>query len=254
MIVSDLLKQQDNVRHGFFTRQGGVSNGIYSSLNCGYGSGDEADKVRENRLRVTAKLGIEQNHIASVRQVHSGRAVVAQADWSRETMPEADAIVTAEHGLAIGILTADCTPVLFCDASVPVIGAAHAGWRGAKGGVLEATIELMVELGAARESICASIGPTISQAAYEVGEDFRDNFVSDDLNNAAFFVKDDEGGKPHFDLPGYCRNRLIQTGIQSVELLGLCTYASDSLFYSYRRSTHRGEADYGRQISAIVIL
>ena len=254
MIVSNLLKDQENVRHGFFTRRGGVSTGIYSSLNCGYGSSDDAEAVGENRLRVAAKLGSASSHVVTVRQVHSSRALIADQSWRQGSLPEADAIVTAERGVGIGVLTADCTPVLFCDAAAAVIGAAHAGWRGAKGGVLEAVIELMESLGAKRERICAAIGPTISQPAYEVGEEFRDNFLSENENNASFFTKDGMTGNAHFDLPGYCQKRLMLAGIEYVEQMGLCTYGDESLFYSYRRSIHRGEADYGRQISAIVIM
>lgn len=254
MIVSDLLKEQDNIRHGFFTRQGGVSTGIYESLNCGYGSGDKAGSVRENRMRVAAKLGIEHSNVLTVRQVHSSRAVVADMGRKQGDLPEADAIVTAERGVGIGVLTADCTPVLFCDAAAGVIGAAHAGWRGALNGVIEAVIEEMEGLGARRERICAAIGPAISQSAYEVGKDFRENFLAADKSNAGFFRELSKNGKPHFNLPGYCQMRLTQASIGSIEQMGLCTYGDESLFYSYRRSVHRGEADYGRQISAIVIL
>lgn len=254
MIVSDLLKEQDNIRHGFFTREGGVSTGIYESLNCGFGSGDNADAVRENRMRVAAKLGIEHSNVLTVRQVHSARALVADRGWRQESLPEADAIVTAERGVGIGVLTADCTPVLFCDATAAVIGAAHAGWRGAKNGVIESVIQEMETLGARRERICTAVGPAISQAAYEVGEDFRENFLAEDENNATFFSYNGNNGRPHFDLPGYCQKRLTLAGIGSIEQMGLCTYGDESLFYSYRRSIHRGEADYGRQISAIVIL
>lgn len=254
MIVSDLLKEQENIRHGFFTRQGGVSAGIYQSLNCGYGSGDDTGAVRENRTRVAAKLGIHHSNVLTVRQVHSSRALVADSDWKQESLPEADAIVTAEPGVGIGVLTADCTPVLFCDAAAAVIGAAHAGWRGAKDGVIESVIREMENLGARRERISAAIGPAISQAAYEVGEDFRERFLAEDVSNAAFFMYSGRNDKPHFDLPGYCQKRLTLAGIESIEQMGLCTYGDESLFYSYRRSIHRGEADYGRQISAIVIL
>ncbi|MBX2804693.1 MAG: peptidoglycan editing factor PgeF [Hyphomicrobiales bacterium] len=254
MIVSDLLKEQANIRHGFFTRQGGVSTGIYDSLNCGYGSGDKTESVRENRKRVAGKLGIAHGNVLTVRQVHSSRAVVADSNWSQDSLPEADAIVTAEPDVAIGVLTADCTPVLFCDSAAAVIGAAHAGWRGAKGGVIEAVIAEMESLGASRERICATIGPAISRAAYEVGEDFQGNFLAEDESNADFFSQSDNNSRPHFDLPGYCQKRLALAGIVSVERMELCTYTDDSLFYSYRRSIHQGEADYGRQISAIVIL
>jgi YfiH family protein len=254
MIASDLLKHQTDVRHGFFTRRGGVSEGIYHSLNCGFGSGDASQNVRKNRLRVAAKLGIGEAGPLTVRQVHGNRAVVADSAWQQEERPEADALVTAERGLGIAILTADCTPILFADAEAGVAAAAHAGWRGAKTGIIEATIEAMEGLGARRERIHAAIGPTISQKAYEVGKEFQNAFLEDGDANGTFFARASGSGKPHFDLPAYCGQRLSQAGIGIVDDLGLCTYGNESLFYSYRRSVHRGETDYGRQISAIVLM
>ncbi len=254
MIVSELLKDQSGVRHGFFTRSGGVSAGIYQTLNCGFGSGDAAENVRENRIRVAAKLGAEENRLVTVRQVHSSRAVVAETPWTPDAAPEGDAIVTNARGLAVAILTADCTPILFSDAESGVIAAAHAGWRGAKTGIIDAVVSTMEELGARRDHIHAAIGPTISQGAYEVGTDFKDAFVGDDDANGAFFLTLKDGGKPHFDLPGYCHRRLDDLGIGHIDGLGLCTYENESLFYSYRRSVHRKEGDYGRQISAIVLM
>jgi YfiH family protein len=253
MIVNDLLKDQDGIRHGFFTRRGGVSEGVYRSLNCGFGSSDAAEKVQENRERVAAKLGTEREKLLTVRQVHSSRAIVADAVWLPGEQPEGDALVTTARGLAIGALTADCTPILFSDSEAGVVGAAHAGWRGAKGGIIEAVLGTMEKLGARRDRILAAIGPTISQSAYEVGEEFRDAFLADGAGNETFFARLG-GGKPHFDLPGYCRQRLASAGIEKVEDLGLCTYENESLFYSYRRSVHRSEQDYGRQISAIVLM
>jgi YfiH family protein len=253
MIVSDLLKSEEGVRHGFFTREGGVSEGIYSSLNCGFGSGDDPDKVHENRVRAAAKLGVDADHLVTVRQVHGDRAVIADKPWQRNGSPEADAIVTATRGLAIGILTADCTPILFCDAEAGVIGAAHAGWKGARKGIVGATLDAMEQLGARRDSIRAVIGPTISLKAYEVGEDFRTNFVEAAPQNETFFSLV-SGGNPHFDLPAYCQKQLRDCGCSFIEDLRMCTYENESLFLSFRRTTHRGEADYGRQISAIVLL
>lgn len=254
MIVSDFLKDQDGVRHGFFTRQGGVSTGLYASLNCGFGSGDQPANVQENRRRVVAKLGVDDCQLLTVRQVHSNRTVIADRPWAREDAPEADAIVTATSGLAVAVLTADCTPILFCDAEAGVIGAAHAGWKGAKSGIVASVIEAMESLGASRESIHVAIGPTISQRSYEVGHDFRQSFLDDHPDHSVFFTIPAISDKPYFDLPEFCRYHIIGSGCQQVDDLKLCTYENESLFFSFRRTTHRKEADYGRQISAIVLL
>lgn len=254
MIVSEILKQQNGIRHGFFTRRGGVSQGIYTSLNCGLGSSDEAQKVIENRMRVAAKLGTRPGSLLTVRQVHSNRAIVAEQPWTPADAPEADAIVTATPGLALGVLSADCTPMLFADAEARVVGAAHAGWRGAKAGIIDATIEAMEGLGARRERIAAAIGPTISQAAYEVGPEFKQAFIADDEANLRYFARHEAQARAHFDLPGYCVARAKAAGTGFVEDLGLCTCQNESLFFSFRRSSRQGEPDYGRQISAIVIM
>lgn len=254
MIVSDLLKDMDGIRHGFFTRQGGVSKGIYGSLNCGLGSNDRAEDVHENRKSIATKLGIEAGRLVTVRQVHGNNAIEAEAPWPPGSAPEGDAMVTATRGLALGILTADCTPILFADPEARVVGAAHAGWRGAKTGIIESVIDAMERKGARRGRICATIGPTISQDAYEVGADFEAAFTADDDANRAFFATAKSGGKPHFDLPGYCLARLKRSGLAQIENLGLCTYKNESLLFSYRRSLHRNEPDYGRQISAIVLV
>ena len=254
MIVSDLLKEQTGIQHGFFTRGGGVSAGIYASLNCGFGSGDTAENVRENRARATAKLGTRRAELLTVRQVHSSRVMVADTPWQHDAAPEADAIVTRTPKLAVGVLTADCTPILFADREATVVAAAHAGWKGAKAGIIEAVIETMEELGARRDRICAAIGPTISQTAYEVGPEFEAAFLGDDAANGKYFATPTPGAQPHFDLPGYCRGRAQAARISYVDSLGLCTYQNESLFFSYRRSVHRAEADYGRQISAIVLM
>ena len=189
MIVSDLLGDQSGVRHGFFTREGGVSGGIYASLNCGFGSGDHADAVRENRARVAGKLGVGAEALITVRQVHSNHVVVADAPWTPEAAPQADAIVTRMPSLAVGVLTADCTPILFADPQARVIAAAHAGWKGAKTGIIDAVIGAMEELGASRERIRAAIGPTISQAAYEVGPEFEAAFLADAAANSKYFSR-----------------------------------------------------------------
>jgi YfiH family protein len=254
MIVSDFLKEQNGIRHGFFTREGGVSGDIYASLNCGFGSGDKAENVRENRARVAAKLGTTRAELVTVRQVHSSRVIVADAPWQPEAAPEADAIVTRTPSLAVGVLTADCTPILFADPEAAVVAAAHAGWKGARAGIIDAVIEAMEGVGARRDRICAAIGPTISAAAYEVGPEFEAAFLDGNAENGKYFSRAAPHQRPHFDLPCYCRDQAQAARIANVEVLSLCTYQNESLFFSYRRSVHRGEADYGRQISAIVIL
>lgn len=254
MIVSDLLKEQNGIRHGFFTRLGGVSEGIYASLNCGLGSGDAQDKVIENRARVASILGTVPGQLLTVRQVHGKDAVTAKKPWDYAQSPEADAMVTATPGLALGVLSADCTPLLFADAEARVVGAAHAGWRGAKAGVIASVVAAMERLGAHRERICIAIGPTISQAAYEVGPEFEQAFVAEDEDNRQYFASHGADGRAHFDLPGYCLQRARAAGTEYVENVARCTYADDSAFFSYRRSVHRTEPDYGRQISAIVIM
>lgn len=241
------------VSHGFFTRQGGVSGGIYASLNCGPGSRDEPANVMENRARVAEILGADRDRLLSVQQQHSARAVIAEEPWTQGAAPEADAIVTATPGIAIGVLTADCAPVLFCDPEARIIGAAHAGWRGALSGIVEATLDAMQTLGARREHIAAAIGPAISQRAYEVGQDFMQNFLAEDHESGRFFAIDEGSGEPHFDLTGYVGERLARAGVSEVSDFGLCTYCDETRLFSYRRSQHHGEPDYGRQISAILL-
>ncbi|MGA9603201.1 MAG: peptidoglycan editing factor PgeF, partial [Methyloceanibacter sp.] len=201
------------IAHGFFTRQGGVSGGIYASLNCGPGSNDDTASVHENRARVAEILGAKSSHLLTVFQKHSAMAVIAKAPWEAGETPEADALVTATPGLAIGVLTADCAPVLFCDGEARVVGAAHAGWRGALSGIVEATVEAMQELGAKPERIVAVIGPAISQRAYEVGTEYVERFLAEEPASAAFFATDDSSGEPHFDLPGYVDERLKRAGV-----------------------------------------
>jgi YfiH family protein len=252
MLSAPGLAAIGGVRHGFFTRRGGVSSGIYASLNCGPGSRDAAENVAQNRARVAELLGAEPNCLLTLFQKHSAEVVVADKPW--KTLPEADAIVTSKPGLAIGILTADCAPVLFCDAEARVIGAAHAGWRGALSGIVEATVEAMETLGASPKRIVATIGPAISQKAYEVGAEFVDQFVAKEPDSASFFATDEGSGEPHFDLTGYVGARLERAGVGTIADLGLCTYCEESRLFSYRRSQHHGEDDYGRQISAIVLV
>ena len=243
-----------NIRHAFFTREGGVSEGIYASLNGGIGSRDAPEKVRENRARMAGLLGVAPTHLVSCYQIHSPEVIVATEPWTRETAPRADAIVTKVPGLAVGISTADCGPILFADAEARVIGAAHAGWKGALTGVLEATVAAMERLGAARARISAVVGPLIRQANYEVGDEFVDRFTAADTANKQFFAPAARPGHAMFDLPGYIRSRLERAEIASIEDLGLCTYADEARFFSFRRTTHRGEADYGRHINAIALI
>lgn len=247
------LAGQSGIRHGFFTRLGGISTGIYESLNCGAGSKDDAAAVRENRTKVAEMLDIAPEHLITPYQVHSADAVVAEEPWQPKDAPKADAIVTRTPGLAIGVVTADCAPVLLYEPQAGVIGAAHAGWRGALTGIAEATVKAMVSLGAEPARILAAIGPAISVTAYEVGADYQAEVLAQDAAAGDFFVIDDSTGEPHFDLPAYVAERLTRAGIGDIFDLGLCTYCDEARLYSYRRSQHWGESDYGRQLSAIVL-
>ena len=243
-----LTSESLTVRHGFFTRKGGASSGIFAGLNCGTGSSDQSEIVAINRARVAEAMGVALENLVTVHQVHSADAVTVSGPLSDR--PRADALVTATEGVALAVLTADCQPVLFADASARVIGAAHAGWRGAHDGVLETTLDAMEALGARRENIAAVIGPTISQAAYEVGPEFFETFTDDDRDSARFFANG-KGDRMLFDLPAYGLSRLRAAGVGHAEWTRHCTYADPARFYSFRRTTHAGEADYGRLISVI---
>ncbi|WP_170788181.1 peptidoglycan editing factor PgeF [Ruegeria lacuscaerulensis] len=249
ILTSDMLS---GVRHGFFSRRGGASSGIFTGLNCGYGSSDQTEVVSINRGRVADAMEVDPGALVGVHQVHSPTVVTVDGPQTGDR-PKADAIVTATPGLALSILTADCQPVLFADAQANVIGAAHAGWRGALDGVLEATLDAMEALGADRANTVAVIGPTISQRAYEVGPDFLDSFVAESPDNLRFFANG-EGDRLQFDLPAFGLHRLRQAGIGQAEWTRHCTYSDPDRFYSYRRATHAKEADYGRLISAIKLL
>ncbi|MCC1491312.1 peptidoglycan editing factor PgeF [Cognatishimia sp. F0-27] len=236
------------VRHGFFTRRGGASSGVFAGLNCGVGSSDQSEIVAINRARVAEAMEAPPDALVGVHQVHSAD-VVEITETVPDQRPRADAMVTQTPGMVLGVLTADCQPVLFADEAAGVVGAAHAGWRGARDGVLEATVDAMIRLGAKREDIVAIIGPSISQRAYEVGPEFFEDFMADDSRNARFFA----GGvddRMMFDLPGYGLHRLREAGV-TAEWTRHCTYSDPDRFYSYRRATHAMEADYGRLISAI---
>jgi len=242
------------IRHAFFTRAGGVSDGLYASLNGGVGSRDAADKVAENRARMAAALGVEPHRFLTAYQIHSPNVVVAEAAWTGETRPRADAIVTRMRSLAIGVTTADCGPILLADPQAGVIGAAHAGWRGALTGVVEATVEAMERLGARPGEIRAAIGPMIRQSNYEVGADLMSRFAAEDRASNRFFSAAQRDGHALFDLAGYVAERLARAGVGRIEDIGLCTYADPERFFSYRRTTHHAEADYGRHVNAIALV
>lgn len=253
MLQAETLAALPGIRHGFFTRQGGVSQGPYASLNGGIGSNDAPEHVRENRARMAATLGVAPTRFVTCYQIHSPDVVVAEEPWTRETAPRADAIVTRVPQLAIGVTTADCGPVLFADAEAGVIGAAHAGWKGALTGVLEATVAAMEELGASRARIAAALGPMIRQPSYEVGPEFLARFAAEDPGSTQFFAPSARAGHAMFDLAGFIAARLARAGIAQIEDLGACTYADPASFYSYRRTTHRAEPDYGRHVNAIAL-
>lgn len=253
MIRSDLLAALPGVAHGFFTREGGVSAGLYASLNVGLGSMDERDAVLENRARVARALGVETRSLAMPYQIHSPDVVVVDEPWPQGEGPRADALVTARKGVAVGVATADCGPILFADAKGRAVGAAHAGWKGAFSGVVEATIAAMEGLGAVRGDIVAVLGPTISAAAYEVGPEFVERFVAEDATFGRFFRPSDKPDHAMFDLPAFIALRLAEAGVGRAADLGLCTYADEARFFSYRRTTHRREPDYGRLVSAIAL-
>jgi len=253
MLQASSLATLPRIRHAFFTRSGGVSQGVYASLNGGVGSMDAPDKVAENRARMAAALGVRASRLLTPYQIHSPDVVVAEEPWTRENRPRADAIVTRIPRLAIGVSTADCGPILFADSEAGVVGAAHAGWRGALTGVIEAAIAAMERLGADRDRISAALGPTIRQPNYEVGPEFVDRFLAADPGNSRFFTPSQRTGHAMFDLASYIAERVRNAGIVQFEDLGLCTYAEPERFFSYRRTTRRGEPDYGRHINAIAI-
>lgn len=253
LVLSAPNLAQSGIAHGFFGRKGGVSTGIFASLNCGPGSGDDRQSVTENRALVEKHLATGAK-LLTLYQIHSPNAVIAREPWEMGAGPQADAMVTNMPGLALGILTADCAPVLLADAEAKVVGAAHAGWKGALGGVVEAAVAAMEQIGARRESITAAVGPRISQANYEVGPEFRPRFVDTDSSNARFFTASDRPDHWRFDLEGYVVHRLKAAGVASVHAMSACTYAQEADFFSYRRATHRGEKDCGRQVSAILLI
>ncbi|MEZ5816593.1 MAG: peptidoglycan editing factor PgeF [Hyphomicrobiaceae bacterium] len=253
-ITADCLADIGAVAHGFYTRAGGVSGGIYNSLNCGAGSKDDRSHVIENRRRVAKSLGVPRGGLLTCHQIHSAEAIVVTEPWTMGQNPKADAMVTRVPGLALGALAADCAPVLFAEPEARVIGAAHAGWKGALTGVLEAAIAAMESLGARRHRIRAALGPCIGPTAYEVGPEFEARFLAEEPTNARFFRRAMAEARPYFDLPAFVLSRLSAAGVDTVESCTRCTYAEENGLFSYRRATHRGEPDYGRQVSAIVLL
>ena len=253
MLQATLLATLPDIRHAFFTRSGGVSHGVYTSLNGGVGSNDTPESVAENRARMALALGVSPERLLTPYQIHSPEVVAIDAPWSSDNRPRADAVVTRAPKLAIGVSTADCGPLLFADDTARVVGAAHAGWRGAFTGVIEATLAAMEKLGADRNNISVALGPTIRQENYEVGPEFVTRFLAADADNARFFADSARADHAMFDLTGYIAARVQRAGIAKFEDLGLCTYAEPERFYSFRRSTHLSEPDYGRHISAVAL-
>jgi len=241
------------IRHGFFDRSGGVSQGVYATLNGGVGSNDAPDNVAENRARMARVLGVAADRLITPYQIHSPEVATVDAPWTPDNRPRADALVTRTPALAIGVSTADCGPLLFADSQARVIGAAHAGWRGALAGVTDHTIAAMEKLGAARERIIAAVGPMIRQNNYETGADLRDRFMAADPASGRFFRAAARDGHFMLDLACYVAARLAAAGVGTIEDIDACTYADEPRFFSYRRMTHRGEADYGRHVNAIVL-
>jgi len=248
--IRSTLLEAHGIAHSFFTRQGGVSEGVYASLNGGAGSSDDAQAVTENKRRMAQSLGVAPHNLLVPYQIHSAQAAVVDGVWTQR--PHCDAIVTATRGLALGVTGADCGIVLFCDPGAQVIGAAHAGWKGALEGVLETTLEQMERLGASRPAIRAALGPTIAQASYEVGPEFLARFMAQDTGSKRFFATG-SGDRAFFDLPGFIGDRLARAGVGAFENLALDTYADEVRFYSYRRCVHRNEPDFGRLVAAIAL-
>lgn len=253
MIEATALGGLEGVQHGFFTRQGGTSIGLYASLNCGFGSNDDAARVAANRKIALERFGLPENRLATAYQIHSARVAIVDKPWEFLAAPRVDAMATRVGGIALGILTADCAPVLLADMAANVIGAVHAGWRGALGGVLEAVVAAMVNLGARPSRIVAAVGPCIGQSSYEVGPEFKEAYIAAADNNEAFFIPSGRVGYYRFDLSGYVEHRLVALGLGDVEALAIDTCADEAHFFSYRRSMLRKEADYGRSLSVVAL-
>ncbi|MFQ5775458.1 MAG: peptidoglycan editing factor PgeF [Kiloniellaceae bacterium] len=253
MLTIGPLDELPGVRHAFFGRGGGVSEGPYRSLNCGFGSGDVAANVAENRARAMARIDLDHDRLVTAYQVHSNRVAVVERPWPRDRAPQVDALVTTRPGVALGVLSADCAPVLLADPKAAVVGAAHAGWRGALAGIVEAVVEAMVELGARRADIVAGIGPTIGRRSYEVGPEFPAPFMEQARDNRDFFRPAPRDGHFMFDLKGYVARRLAAAGVGNAQILPGDTCTQEARFFSYRRARLRGQRDYGRGLSAIYL-
>ncbi|HEX3881919.1 MAG TPA: peptidoglycan editing factor PgeF [Stellaceae bacterium] len=253
MITLSALAAGTGIRHGFFTREGGVSGGIFASLNCGFGSGDDPDNVARNRALAMDRLGLEASALVTCHQIHSATVLTVERGWAAGAAPKADGMVTNRPGIALGVLAADCAPILFADAEAGVVGAAHGGWRGTLSGVGEAAVAAMVALGARADRIRAGIGPCIAQKSYEVGAEFSDRFAATDPPSGRFFAPGARDGKFLFDLPGYIAYRLGTLGLAAIEHTGDDTAADPERFFSYRRACLAGEGDYGRGLAAIAL-
>jgi polyphenol oxidase len=253
MIISAALDADASVCHAFFTRRGGVSEGLFSALNCGFGSGDSPQHVARNREIAMDRLGLSADRLVTCRQIHSAQVVIVERPWRREEAPRADGLVTAVPGVALGVLTADCAPVLMHDPVARVIGAAHGGWRGALCGIVEATIDQMFTLGAECSRIRAAIGPRIGHQSYEVGPEFRETFLADDAGNSRWFAPARREDRLIFDLAGYLAHRLARSGVVRVEITDHDTVTEEDQFFSYRRACLHGERAYGRGLSAIAL-
>lgn len=252
-LLAPELAAMDGVRHGFFTREGGVSTGLYAGLNTGLGSDDDRAHVTENRRRIAQYLGVEASKLMSPHQTHGRDVYVAETPWLPGAGPKVDGLVTKMPGLALGVGAADCGPLLFADGQAGVIGAAHSGWRGAYLDIISAVVEAMEGLGAQRSSICAVLGPTISQRSYEVGPEFRQKFLDQSTGFERFFIPSSRSEHHYFDLPAFIEHRALAAGVGLFKRFDLCTYLDPTRFFSYRRATHRQESDYGRMMSAIVL-
>jgi polyphenol oxidase len=252
MLTLDVLDSAA-IRHAFFTREGGVSEGMFASLNCGFGSGDDPQNVARNRAIAMDRLGLAKDRLVTCYQVHTAKVLKVETPWRREESPRADGMVTNVPGIALGVLAADCAPILFADPKAGIIGAAHGGWRGALDGVAEATVAAMVAEGARRRQIRAAIGPCIGQESYEVGPEFPPRFAAVDPDSAAFFVPAVRPGHFRFDLGGYIARRLERLGLAAIERTQYDTVTDPNRFFSYRRACLAGESDYGRALAAIVL-